>query len=112
MAIFKNEQAIIEERISEIVPQLEDVGEQARVISGNLNIIMNALKHPDSWDHKLFGSGMRPQIINEKFGEVKNELDVYAEKSAALVKDITRILTDIMYPLFLFYFWLIQGTKQ
>ena len=102
MDIFQSEQARVEDRIDEVIPLLEDVATRGRMIAGDLHIIKNAIKYPNSLDHKVIGSGLHPDDVSHKFGKVKNELDVYAEKSSIVIKELTKIITEIRYIYFIF----------
>ena len=75
---------------------------RGRIIAEDLHIIKNAIKYPDSLGHKLIGSGLHPDDVSDKFGKVRNELDVYAEKSSIVIKELTKILTEIRYNSFIF----------
>jgi hypothetical protein len=96
MDIFQNEQTRVEKRIHEVVPQLEGVALRGRIIMEELHKIKNALKHPSSAGNDLFGSDKESEG-SSKFEVIKNELEVYAEKSSALITDLTKILTDIRF---------------
>jgi hypothetical protein len=98
MDIFKSEQARVEKRIDEVVPQLEDVGARGRMIAAELHKIRNALKHPASSGGNVFGSDLSTEQVQKKFGDIKLELDVYSEKSGTLIADLTKIITEIRYP--------------
>ena len=102
MYIFQTEQARVDDRIDEVIPLLEDVATLGRIIAGDLHIIKNAIKYPDSLGNKLIGSGLHPDDVSDKFGKVRNELDVYAEKSSIVITELKKILTEIRYNSFVF----------
>src|ERR1700738_3711646 len=101
MDIFRNEQTRVDKRIEEVVPQLEEVGLRGQLVGDQLYKIKNALKHPASSGNNLIGSDLNTGNVNTKLEEIKNELDVYAEKSRTLIADLTKILTDIRFAHFL-----------
>jgi hypothetical protein len=102
MNIFQSEQARVEDRIDEVVALLEDVGARGRIVAEDCHIIKNAITYPDSLGHKLIGSELHPDNVSDKFGKVGNELDVYAEKSSIVIKELTKILIEIRYDTFVF----------
>jgi len=97
MDIFRNEETRVAARIDAVVPQFEEIGQCGRIISGKLHEIKNALKYPKSSGHSFLGSQLPRAEAEAKLEKVKNELDVYAEKSKAAINDVTRILTEIRY---------------
>ena len=102
MDIFQSEQARINDKIDEVVPLLEDVGssrEDHRGRSATLSRMQSSI--PDSLGHKLIGSELHTDDVSGKFEKVRNELDVYAEKSRIVIKELTKMLTDIRYNSFI-----------
>jgi hypothetical protein len=95
MDIFQNEQARIEKRIPEVVPQLEDIGARGQIIAEKLHQLKNALKYPESSGRKYFGSEIKAEEVKLKFEVIKGELDGYSENAAILIKDLTTILTEV-----------------
>ena len=102
MDIFQSEQARVEDRIDDVIPLLEDVAARGRIIAEDLHIIKNAIKYPDSLGHKFIGSGLHTDDMSDKLGTVRNELDVYAEKSSVVIKELTKMLTEIRYNFSIF----------
>jgi hypothetical protein len=99
MDIFQNEQTRVEKRIPEVVPQFEDIGTRGKIIGGKLHELKNALKYPASAGHNLSGSGLGAEDVSANFEKVKHELGAYSENSAILIKDLTKILTEVRYSL-------------
>jgi hypothetical protein len=97
MDIFQNEQTRVEKRIPEVVPQLEDVATRGGIIGRRLHELKNGLKYPESSGHNFLGSEINVKDVTSKFDEIKNELGHYSENSAILIKDLTRILTEVRY---------------
>jgi hypothetical protein len=97
MDIFLSEQTRVDKRIDEVGPQLVDIALQGRLVSIELHKVKNALKLPRSMEHNFLGSEIS-EDVSGKFVEIKNEFDVYAEKSSIVIKDLTKILTEIRHP--------------
>jgi hypothetical protein len=97
MDIFKNEETRVAEKIDAVIPQFEEIAQRGRIIAKELHEVKNALKYPKALGHNLFGSELCAKDVSQKLEEVKNELDGYAEKSKAVIDDVTKILTEIRY---------------
>jgi hypothetical protein len=97
MDIFQNEQTRVEKRINEVLPQLEDIGARGLLISKHLYETKNAVKYPKSRGHGLLGSDIHKEDIDDKFGQIKAELSLYSENSGSLIRDLSKILTEIRY---------------
>jgi hypothetical protein len=97
MDMFRSEKTQIDDRIHEVVPQLEDLGCRGNIINKNLHKVKNAVKSPKSLGGGLFGSEKSKDEIEYDLKAIKGELDVYGEKASILIGDLTVILTQIGY---------------
>jgi len=97
MDIFKNEETRVAEKTDAVIPQFEEIGQVGFHIGSKLHEIKNALKYPKDLGHGLFGSALCSKDVTVKLERVKNELNGYAEKSRAVIDDVTKILTKIRY---------------
>lgn len=95
MDIFQNEQTHIDKQTDQFLLQLEDIGARGSRIAQKLDDCQNALKYSNNSRIALFGSVLNDKEAGSDFEKVKSELDVYTEKSAALIKDLTQMLTEI-----------------
>ena len=95
MDIFQNEQARVDKQIDQFLLQLEDIGARGSQIANKLDECQNALKSSNNSRIALFGSVMDEKEASSNFEKAKSELDVYTEKSAVLVKDLTQMLTGM-----------------
>jgi hypothetical protein len=97
MDLFKNEETRVAEKVEAVVPQLEDIGQRGFQIGKELHECRNALKGSEASHRPLFGSDSSLDKVTLKLEQVRCELTVYSENSANLIRDITKILTEIRY---------------
>ena len=94
MEIFQDEQVRIDKRIDAFLPQLEYIGQQGSIVVHKLYDLTSALKSHQNNGQNLYGSEQSTANARDDFQTIKSELEDYAEKSAALIKDLTKLLTE------------------
>jgi hypothetical protein len=99
MDAFRSEQTLVERKINGVLTQLEEVGMHGSRIADELHTLKNVVKYPKDEGHNFIGSDRPGCDVTNTFDKVRNELDLYAEKFAILIGDITEVVTQVRYLL-------------
>jgi uncharacterized membrane-anchored protein YhcB (DUF1043 family) len=95
MLAFQDEEKIVQGSLQRKLPQLEDIATRGRIVAKDIYVLTNRVKATPAHANQEDCTEDNLHKWLSTLSKITEELTIYFEKSAVIIDDLTKTLTEV-----------------